>query len=176
MQKAITNYFFAAITIALCGSLTLYNSLAKESSIMSKKVSHIEIFSKTVEYDAQNKIAKFIDEVEAYTDDSYISADTMIVHFKEEHNSSTIQNNADKIEKVELIGNVYAIRGDSEIWGDTGEYNLQKDAIIMHGNVKIKQEQNEMHGDTLVHSLKSQQTLLKSENNRVKATIIPQEK
>ena len=152
MNKKIS--FFILITFFL----PILNTLASESGII--------IVSNKLNVEMNKRISIFTGDVHAYNETLKVWSDEMTIKLKKEK---------DEIKEILAIGNVKIIRlvEGSEIYGDTANYSLEDEVIIIAGNVVVIENGNQVSGDELVVDLKSSSSImLGSDSNRVEALIV----
>tara|TARA_B100001996_G_scaffold65527_1_gene47449 strand:- start:350 stop:814 length:465 start_codon:yes stop_codon:yes gene_type:complete len=146
--------FFILITFFL----SFLNTSASESGIT--------IVSNKLNVEMNQRISIFTGDVHAYNESLKVWSDEMTIKLKKEK---------DEIKEILAIGNVKIIRlvEGSEIYGDTANYSLEEEVIIITGNVVVMEDGNQVAGDELVVDLKSSSSIMVgSDSNRVKALIV----
>jgi len=152
MNKKIS--FFILITFFL----SYLNTSASESEIT--------IVSNMLNVEMNKRISIFTGDVHAYNETLKVWSDEMTIKLKKEK---------DEIKEILAVGNVKIIRlvEGSEIYGDTANYSLEEEVIIITGNVVVMEDGNQVAGDELVVDLKSSSSIMVgSDSNRVKALIV----
>jgi len=144
--------------ILLIFFLSFLNTSANESgiTIISNKLN--------VEMDKRKSI--FTGDVYAHNDILKVWSDELTIKLKTEK---------DEIKEILANGNVKIIRlvEGSEIYGNTADYSLEEETIIITGNVVVIENGNKVSGNELVVDLKSSSSIMVgSDSNRVEALIL----
>ena len=152
MQKKISSFVLIIIL------LTTFHALSKDNMI--------NITSDKLGVDMNNRKSTFTGNVYAYNHSLKVWSDEMIINLK---------INEDKIQEILAIGNVKIIRlvEGSEIYGDTANYLIEEEVIIVRGNVLIKENGNQISGEQLKVDLKNSSSIISgSDSNRVEALLV----
>ena len=137
--------------------LSFLNTSASESGIT--------IISNKLSVEMNKRKSIFTGDVHAYNETLKVWSDEMTIKLKTEK---------DEIKEILANGNVKIIRlvEGSEIYGDTANYSLEEEIIIITGNVVVIENGNLVSGNELVVDLKSSSSImLGSDSNRVEAVI-----
>ena len=137
--------------------LSFLNTSASESGIT--------IISNKLNVEMNKRKSIFTGDVHAYNETLKVWSDEMTIKLKTEK---------DEIKEILANGNVKIIRlvEGSEIYGDTANYSLEEEIIIITGNVVVIENGNLVSGNELVVDLKSSSSImLGSDSNRVEAVI-----
>ena len=131
----------------------------------SANESGITITSNKLNVEMNKRKSTFTGNVYAYNETLKVWSDEITINFKIEK---------DEIKEILANGNVKIIRlvEGSEIFGDTANYSLEEEVIIIKGNVVVIENGNQVRGDELVVDLKSSSSIMVgSDSNRVEALI-----
>ena len=126
----------------------------------------ITIVSDKLNVEMNKRKSTFTGNVYAYSDTLKVWSDEMIINLKKEK---------DEIKEILANGNIKIIRliEGSEIYGDTANYSLEEEVIIITGNVVVIENGNQVSGNELVVDLKSSSSIMVgSDTNRVEALIV----
>ena len=152
MNKKISSFILVTFF------LSFLNTSASESGIT--------IVSNKLNVETNKRISIFTGDVLAYNETLKVWSDEMTIKLKKEK---------DEIKEILAIGNVKIIRlvEGSEIYGDTANYSLEEEVIIITGNVVVIENGNQVSGDELVVDLKNSSSIMAgSDSNRVEALIV----
>ncbi len=144
--------------ILLIFFLSFLNTSANESGIT--------IVSNKLNVEMNKRKSIFTGDVYAYNDILKVWSDEMTIKLKTEK---------DEIKEILAVGNVKIIRlvEGSEIYGDTANYSLEKEVIMIIGNVVVIENGNKVSGNELLVDLKSSSSIMVgSDSNRVEALIL----
>lgn len=131
----------------------------------SANESGITITSNKLNVEMNKRKSTFTGNVYAFNETLKVWSDEITINFKIEK---------DEIKEILANGNVKIIRlvEGSEIFGDTANYSLEEEVIIITGNVVVIENGNQVRGDELVVDLKSSSSIMVgSDSNRVEALI-----
>ena len=131
----------------------------------SANESGITITSNKLNVEMNKRKSTFTGNVYAFNETLKVWSDEITINFKIEK---------DEIKEILANGNVKIIRlvEGSEIFGDTANYSLEEEVIIIKGNVVVIENGNQVRGDELVVDLKSSSSIMVgSDSNRVEALI-----
>ncbi len=132
----------------------------------SANESGITITSNKLNVEMNKRKSTFTGNVYAFNETLKVWSDEITINFKIEK---------DEIKEILANGNVKIIRlvEGSEIFGDTANYSLEKEVIIIKGNVVVIENGNQVRGNELVVDLKSSSSIMVgSDSNRVEALIV----
>ena len=132
----------------------------------SANESGITITSNKLNVEMNKRKSTFTGNVYAYNETLKVWSDEMTINFKIEK---------DEIKSILANGNVKIIRlvEGSEIYGDTANYSLEEEVIIITGNVVVMENGNHVRGNELVVDLKSSSSIMVgSGSSRVEALIV----
>ena len=132
----------------------------------SANESGITITSNKLNVEMNKRKSTFTGNVYAFNETLKVWSDEITINFKIEK---------DEINEILANGNVKIIRlvEGSEIFGDTANYSLEKEVIIIKGNVVVIENGNQVRGNELVVDLKSSSSIMVgSDSNRVEALIV----
>ena len=132
----------------------------------SANESGITINSKKLNVEMNKRKSTFTGNVYAYNETLKVWSDEMTINFKIEK---------DEIKSILANGNVKIIRlvEGSEIYGDTANYSLEEEVIIITGNVVVMENGNQVRGNELVVDLKSSSSIMVgSDSSQVEALIV----
>ena len=132
----------------------------------SANESGITITSNKLNVEMNKRKSTFTGNVYAFNETLKVWSDEITINFKIEK---------DEIKEILANGNVKIIRlvEGSEIFGDTANYSLEEEVIIIKGNVVVIENGNQVRGDELVVDLKSSSSIMVgSDSNRVEALIV----
>ena len=144
--------------ILLIFFLSFLNTSANESGIT--------IVSNKLNVEMNKRKSIFTGDVYAYNDILKVWSDEMTIKLKTEK---------DEIKEILANGNVKIIRliEGSEIYGNSANYSLEEETIIITGNVVVIENGNQVSGNELVVDLKSSSSIMVgSDSNRVEALIL----
>ena len=133
---------------------------------VSSKEDGINIVSNELNVDMDQRTSTFTGDVYANDENLKVWSDKMIINLKEKE---------DEIKEILAIGNVKIIRiiEGSEIYGDTANYSLLEEVIVITGNVTVLENGNQVSGNELIVDLKNSSSIMSaSDSNRVEAIII----
>tara|TARA_B100000945_G_C20339786_1_gene576755 strand:+ start:674 stop:1138 length:465 start_codon:yes stop_codon:yes gene_type:complete len=131
----------------------------------SANESGITITSNKLNVEMNKRKSTFTGNVYAFNETLKVWSDEITINFKIEK---------DEIKEILANGNVKIIRlvEGSEIFGDTANYSLEEEVIIITGNVVVIENGNQVRGNELVVDLKSSSSIMVgSDSNRVEALI-----
>ena len=126
----------------------------------------ITITSNKLNVEMNKRKSTFTGNVYAFNETLKVWSDEITINFKIEK---------DEIKEILANGNVKIIRlvEGSEIFGDTANYSLEEEVIIITGNVVVIENGNQVRGNELVVDLKSSSSIMVgSDSNRVEALIV----
>ena len=126
----------------------------------------ITITSNKLNVEMNKRKSTFTGNVYAFNETLKVWSDEITIKFKIEK---------DEIKEILANGNVKIIRlvEGSEIFGDTANYSLEEEVIIIKGNVVVIENGNQVRGNELVVDLKSSSSIMVgSDSNRVEALIV----
>ena len=132
----------------------------------SANESGITITSNKLNVEMNKRKSTFTGNVYAFNETLKVWSDEITINFKIEK---------DEIKEILANGNVKIIRlvEGSEIFGDTANYSLEEEVIIIKGNVVVVENGNQVRGNELVVDLKSSSSIMVgSDSNRVEALIV----
>lgn len=141
--------------------------------IRNEDNSTTNIKSKMLNVYWDKKIADFIENVIIINEDTIVSTDKMLAYFNLKTN---------KLEKLELFGNVKIINPKQEATSEYGEYTVANSILTLTKNVKLLKDGNIVTGERLDYHVKNKTATMVSEvqpsNNtqkkgRSRAIIIP---
>ena len=127
-------------------------------SVVSKSTKEIEITAASMEWNKKESVAIAIGEAKAIKGNSILYANKIVVFFNKKKDVETIN-------KLDASGNVKFIREDQIATGDNAIYYVDKENILMKGNVTLKREDSIMLGDELSIDLKTSSSKLTSKKN-----------
>lgn len=139
----------------------------------------INISSDSLEVDQEKKLATFTGKVEAIQGDINLRSDKMVVHYNELQADETQEKpeneNKDKeqrntISKIEVEGNVFLSTPRETAKGNEGLYDVDKDQVILKGDVVVTKGKNVVKGDHLVYDLVKGTSKMVSSGKDVKKT------
>tara|TARA_Y100000590_G_C15633094_1_gene981938 strand:- start:768 stop:1232 length:465 start_codon:yes stop_codon:yes gene_type:complete len=136
------------------------------SSNVQSKDNSINIVSDKLNIEMDDRKSTFTGNVYAHNEELKLWSDTVIVNLKV---------NKDEIKEIFASGNVKIIRlvEGSEIYGDTANYSLEEEIIVITGNVMVKENGNQVSGNELVVDLENSSSIMSSSNSkRVEAIIL----
>jgi lipopolysaccharide export system protein LptA len=142
----------------------------------------IHIEADRMESDPQQNMVIFSGQVRAAQNDVIITADTMTVNYaapdrqEEEIGPQTAagQGLAQKIESILATGNVTVVKGALTATGDTMTFFSSEQKVILAGNAKAREDQNEVSGERIILYLDEGRSVVEGsgpEGTRVKAFI-----
>jgi len=101
-----------------------------------------------------------------------LHADVLTAYFTSpKADNKNSNSNAQRIDRVDAIGNVHVAVSNAIIRGDKGEYNPTTSVATLKGNVKITSNNNQLNGDTAKVNLKT--GIYRLVGKRVKGLITP---
>ncbi|MDX2494199.1 MAG: lipopolysaccharide transport periplasmic protein LptA [Desulfuromusa sp.] len=128
----------------------------------------IEITSQKLEVLQQQRQSIFTGDVVAKQGDMTLFAEKLIVFLHQDQ---------DQVERLEAIGGVRVLQLDRIATAEKAVFYQLEEKLVLSGNAEVTQGKNEISGDEITLYLKENRTLItSSENNRVKAVIIPEKK
>ena len=133
-------------------------------SLAENKYSEIEISSDTMEWKREENVAIALGNAKATQGERILSAQKIIVFFNEEKKN-------EKIYKLDASGKVSFKNGNQIAKGDEATFLIDKEKIIIKGNVKLEKDDSYMIGEQLSIDLKNDYTKLISskKSGKVKA-------
>ncbi|MCW8859132.1 MAG: lipopolysaccharide transport periplasmic protein LptA [Deltaproteobacteria bacterium] len=159
---------FVALIIILFGLLQANVSVAGQLTSEVDSSQPIEITSQQLEILQLEQKSVFTGNVVAKQGGMTLAAEQIIVFFLEEGN---------QIDRLEAIGNVHFTQLDREATADRAVYRQQEEVLFLVGSAQVKQGLNQINGDEITLYIKENKSLVKSsEQNRVKAVIVPEQK
>ena len=134
------------------------------ASFSEDRYHEIEISSDTMEWKREENIAIALGDAKATQGRRILRAQKIVVFFNEKK-----QN--DKIYKLDASGKVRFKNGDQIAKGDEATFLIDKETIIIKGNVKLEKDDSYMIGEQLSIDLKNNTTRLISsqKSGKVKA-------
>ncbi|MEA3362726.1 MAG: lipopolysaccharide transport periplasmic protein LptA [Thermodesulfobacteriota bacterium] len=128
----------------------------------------IEITSQKLEMLQQQRQSTFTGDVVAKQGDMTLFAEKLIVFFHKDQ---------DQVERLEAIGSVRALQLDRIATAEKAVFYQVEEKLVLSGNAEVTQGKNKISGDEITLYLQDNRTLINSsENNRVKAVIVPEKK
>ncbi len=128
----------------------------------------IEITAQELEVLQQERQSIFTGDVVAIQGEMTLSADQLIIHLQEDQ---------DQVDHLEAIGRVRFLQQDRVATADRAVFQQEEEVLILTGNAVVTQGENTISGDEITLFIQENRTLIKgSENNRVKAVIVPEKK
>lgn len=128
----------------------------------------IEITSQKLEVLQQQRQSIFTGDVVAKQGDMTLFAEKLIVFLHQDQ---------DQVERLEALGGVRVLQLDRIATAEKAVFYQLEEKLVLSGNAEVTQGKNEISGDEITLYLKENRTLItSSENNRVKAVIIPEKK
>jgi len=128
----------------------------------------IEITSQKLEVLQQQRQSIFTGDVVAKQGDMTLFAEKLIVFLHQDQN---------QVERLEAIGGVRVLQLDRIATAEKAIFYQLEEKLVLSGNAEVTQGKNEISGDEITLYLKENRTLItSSENNRVKAVIVPEKK
>ena len=103
----------------------------------------IEILADSMEWNKQLKQAVAIGNARAIQGQTSIKANKIIAVLSEEENSQ-------KIKELQATGKVVFLKDKQLATGDKAIYYLNKDKVIITGNVELKKDDNIIKGEKLI--------------------------
>jgi len=133
-------------------------------SLAENKYNEIEISSDSMEWKREENVAIALGNAKATQGGRILSAQKIIVFFNEEKKN-------EKIYKLDASGKVSFKNGDQIAKGDEATFLIDKEKIIIKGNVKLEKDDSYMIGEQLSIDLKNDYTKLISsqKSGKVKA-------
>jgi len=134
----------------------------------------IEITADTLEVQQQQQLAIFRGEVDAVQGDMLLSADVLVVHYRD--------NNQDPdqpdISRIDAEGNVFVSSPQETAQGARGTYDVDNGKIHLDGGVVLTQGDNVIQGEQLELDLESGKSRVISgtdgKRERVRGLFVPQ--
>ncbi|HEY5674955.1 MAG TPA: lipopolysaccharide transport periplasmic protein LptA [Malonomonas sp.] len=84
---------------------------------------------------------------------------------------------ADQVERMEAFGNVRVVQLDRTATAEQAIYRQQAGTLVLIGNAKVHQGQNQVAGDEITVYLQEDRSVVKSkETGRVRAVLFPEQK
>jgi lipopolysaccharide export system protein LptA len=117
----------------------LFIFLMLYKTVFSEDLNTVEILSDELEWNEKEKIAYARGNASAQNKEKKLLAKELVVYLSE----------ANEIILIKASENVFFYSPKDEATGDQATYDLLKDIIIITGNVKLKREENIMHGEHL---------------------------
>lgn len=140
----------------------------------------IEITADNLEVEQERQIATFTGNVDAVQGELVLKADKLVVHYRQEGKT---ENN---VSRIVAEGNVFLASPDSTAQGDRGVYDVDKDTMVLTGNVVLTRDDNVLRGDFLTINLATGKSRMESraavaganapESGRVRALFVPKNK
>lgn len=151
--------FFTALVVPAFAADTL-------SALQTDKP--IEITSRQLEVFQNEQKTVFSGDVVAIQDDFELRADRLVVLFVAGQN---------QLERLEATGGVEIVQAAGTAHADKAVFDQQDQVLILTGSAVLEQGENRIAGDEIHFLLKENRSFVKSsDNGRVKAIIIPQQK
>lgn len=142
--------------------------LAGETAPEPDRNQPIEITAQQLEVLQQQRQSIFTGDVVAKQGDMTLYAEKLIVIF---------QKDQDQIERLDAIGGVRVLQLDRIATAKKAVFHQMEEILVLIGNAEVTQGENKISGDEITLYLKENRTLIKSsEENRVKAFIVPEKK
>ena len=140
----------------------LFIFLISYKTVFSEDLNTFEILSDELEWNEKEKIAYARGNASAQNKEKKLLAKELIVYLSEEN----------EIILIKASENVFFYSPKDEATGDQATYDLLKDIIIITGNVKLKREENIMHGEYLELDLVSGISKLSKGENKEKVRML----
>ena len=131
-------------------------------TVFSEDLNTVEILSDELEWNEKEKIAYARGNASAQNKEKKLLAKELIVYLSEKN----------EIILIKASENVFFYSLKDEATGDKATYDLLKDIIIITGNVKLKREENIMHGEHLELDLVSGISKLSKGENKEKVRML----
>ncbi len=127
----------------------------------------VEITAQTLEAMQQQRQAIFTGEVVAKQGDMSLYCDKLVVYSLPDE---------DKIDRLEAFGQVRVVQLDRTATADRAVYRDQEGILVLIGNAKVHQGQNQVAGDEITVFLLEDRSLVKSgDDGRVRAIFFPKQ-
>ena len=130
--------------------------------VFSDDLNTFEILSDELEWNEKEKIAYAKGNASAQNKEKKLLAKELIVYLSEQN----------EITLIKASGDVFFYSLQDEATGDQATYDLLKNVIIITGNVKLKREENIMHGEYLELDLISGISKLSKGDNKQKVRML----
>lgn len=128
----------------------------------------VEVTARHLEARQQQHQAIFTGEVVAKQGDITLYCDKLTVFSLPEEN---------QVDRMEASGNVRVIQLDRTATADQAIYRQQAGTLVLIGNAKVHQGQNQVTGDEITVYLQEDRSVVKSnETGRVRAILFPEQK
>lgn len=174
--------FFVLLFIVAVIGIPLTRALAEIASDGNKP---IHIMSDRFDAYTEKKLAVFSGNVVVTQGDTTINADEFRLYYKKGPaggkkagqfmSPGSVQSG--NIEKIEAKGNVTIKQKEKTVKGGLAVFFNDEQKIIITENPVMKDGENEIRGDTIIFFMAENKGIVKSsQNQRVTATIYPEEK
>ena len=173
------------IVSIICVWFISYSGYDVQASEAKKKIlpanQPIEISADRLEAYDEKKMVLFTGNAVATQGDRIIKADSLLLYYKKEEQSSgkeSLQNlgRAGELVKIEARGQVSVTQGDQLVTGEQAVYYQETQKIVVTGSAMMRQGDNVVRGDKIEVFLNENRGVVEAgENKRVKATIYPAE-
>ncbi len=128
----------------------------------------VEITAQQLEVLQQQRQSIFIGDVIARQGEMTLYAEKLIVF---------LQPDQDQVERLEALGGVRVIQLDRIATAEKAVFYQLEEKLVLSGNAEVTQGKNNISGDEITLYLKENRSLVESsENGRVRAVIIPEQK
>ncbi len=156
------------ILLLLIGLLTIAPLLfAAEAQLPKPAELPVEVTASKLEALQQQRQAIFSGEVVAKQGDITLYSDKLIVFLLPDQ---------DQVERMEATGKVRVIQLDRTATADRAVYHQQQGTLLLYGNAKVHQGQNEISGEEIIVYLQEDRSVVKSgDTGRVKAILFPKQ-
>ena len=144
-----------------------FSSWAAEQSLPQPADLPVEITAQRLEAHQQQRQAIFSGEVVAKQGDMSLYCDKLVVYSLPEE---------DKVDRLEAFGQVRVVQLDRTATADRAIYRQRAGTLVLIGNAKVHQGQNQVAGEEITVFLNEERSLVKSgEDGRVRAIFFPKQ-
>ncbi len=169
----IRNIALIAVTMALATPALAQLSVGKN------KDQPIEITADALEVLQSQKKATFSGNVRAAQGDVVLTAQQMVVHYRENEER---KGDMGAVSRIEAVGGVFLTTPEETAQGAKGVYDVDKKTIWLLENVILTRGENVLKGSQLEYSFDTGKSLVTSKagdkqgQGRVKAIFVPDKK
>ncbi|MES1154865.1 MAG: lipopolysaccharide transport periplasmic protein LptA [Pseudorhodoplanes sp.] len=156
------------------------NALQGFSTNRDKPV-HIEAAS--LEVRDKDKVATFSGDVRVVQGDTNMRCQTLVVYYDQEKSPNNLKaadpgpKGQQQIRRLEAKGGVTVTQKDQVATGETANFEMKTNTVVLNGNVVVTQGQNVLRGDRLVVDLTSGISHVESgkpgQGGRVQGLFVP---
>jgi lipopolysaccharide export system protein LptA len=148
--------------------LPAINLLAASEQLPQPSSLPIEVTAEQLEADQNQRQATFIGGVVAKQGDITLYCEKLVVYSLPDQ---------DQVDRLEAFDNVRVVQLDRTATADRAVYRQLQGTLVLYGNAKVHQGQNQVIGDEITVYLNENRSVVKSDGSgRVRAVLFPEQK